>query len=331
MQDMAEANDETSSNEAMDGKELTDMSHSGRDFGSLSRSGRNYYLRRQRFSPRPIRVRRFRRRSWLIPADHWFKIMWDLLTICLSFLSAYNLHNSIRDRQFGHSPFLAFCETWFFIDILLNFVTEHKSSDGAVLRDGKSVWARYLTTWFAVDILSLLPWESVYVKPIVEMQKRRGFFKKVFFRTRAVIRVTRVLRGRHFRLFGKVARQTKHAGVGARRLLRLIIKYLPKYLLFFRHMKGALAVRTLRQVHWVHKVIKAFAAPKMKRDDDTESLTFVSDSEDWEEVVDDDDEDMDDEIVEVVDENVDDVDDNEDYFFFMDNVKEPLYKDDTPF
>eukprot|EP00541_Cyclophora_tenuis_P012158 CAMPEP_0116550840 /NCGR_PEP_ID=MMETSP0397-20121206/5642_1 /TAXON_ID=216820 /ORGANISM="Cyclophora tenuis, Strain ECT3854" /LENGTH=202 /DNA_ID=CAMNT_0004075699 /DNA_START=599 /DNA_END=1210 /DNA_ORIENTATION=- len=202
--------------------------------------------------------------------------------------------------------------------MLLNFVTEHKASDGVVLRDGKSVWARYLTTWFAVDLLSLLPWESLYVKPIVEMQKRRGFFKKTFFRTRAVIRVTRVLRGRHFRLFGKVARQTKHAGVGARRLLRLIIRYVPKYLLFFRHMKGALAVRTLRQVHWVHKLIKAFAAPKVKLDDDTVSLTYVDDyddsEEDWEAV-----------------DDMDDLDDDEDYLFVQDNQREALYRDDSPF
>ena len=240
--------------------------------------------------------RRTHRSKWLIPADHPFKIVWDVLTICLSFLSVYNLHGAIRDRKFGPSPLVVFCDTWFLIDILLNFVTEHKTSDGKVLRDGKSVWARYLTTWFVIDVLSLLPWEMLYVKPVIEMQKRRGFFKKTFFRTRAVVRVTRVLRGRHFKLFGKVARQTKHAGVGARRLLRLLIKYVPKYLLFYRHMKGVWAVRTLRQLHWAHKIRKAFHPvlrdPEdkcihdeyvndnaTKLDDDTESLHYDDDQE----------------------------------------------------
>jgi len=226
--------------------------------------------------PRPVRARRIGRRTrWLIPADHPCKIAWDVMTILISFLSAFHTHSSIRDRSFGRSPFLIFCETWFAIDILLNFVTEHKTSEGTVLRDGKSIWARYLTTWFAVDVLSLLPWEALYVKPIIDMQNRRGFFKKSFFRTRAVVRVTRVLRGRHFRLFGKVARHTKGWGVGARRLLRLLIKYVPKYLLFFRNMKGAIMVRTLRLMHWLHKLIKVYK----KGDDETSSLTQMD--EDW--------------------------------------------------
>lgn len=212
------------------------------------------------------------RSKWLIPADHPVKILWDMLTVALSIWGARSTHASIRDRSFGHSTFVMFCEVWFLFDILLNFVTEHKTSEGHVIRDGKAVWARYLTTWFVVDALSLVRWEALYVKPIIEMQNRRNFFKKTFFRSRAVIRVTRVLRGRHLKLLRKVASRTRHAGVGANRLLRLLIKYVPKYLLFYRNMKGVLAVRTLRMVHWLRKVRKSLLKEK-KEDDDTYSLS----------------------------------------------------------
>jgi len=194
----------------------------------------------------------------VLRADHPLKIVWDVLTVLLTFASALRTHQSIRDRTYDQSPFVVFTECWFLLDVLLNFVTEHKTSSGQIIRDGKAVWARYLTTWFVVDALSLVPWERIYVKPVVEMQKRRNIFKKTFFRSKAVVRVSRVIRGRHIKLFGKVAGQTKHAGVGGKRLLRLIIKYVPKYLLFYRKMRAVLVVRMLRQVHFVRKIMKNF-------------------------------------------------------------------------
>eukprot|EP00542_Grammatophora_oceanica_P003673 CAMPEP_0194070742 /NCGR_PEP_ID=MMETSP0009_2-20130614/88341_1 /TAXON_ID=210454 /ORGANISM="Grammatophora oceanica, Strain CCMP 410" /LENGTH=417 /DNA_ID=CAMNT_0038724029 /DNA_START=917 /DNA_END=2170 /DNA_ORIENTATION=- len=196
------------------------------------------------------------RSPWLIPADHPYKIAWDMCTILLSCASAILTHQSIRDRSFQITTMWVLTQLWFITDIILNFFTIKVLPDGSRVQDEKGVWARYLTTWFAVDVLSLVPWENMYVQPIIDRQRRRNLFVKSFFRTRAVIKVTRLLRGRHFRAFGRVARQTKHAGVGARRLLRLIIKYVPKYLLFYRNMKGILAVRLLRLLHWVRKIGK---------------------------------------------------------------------------
>mmetsp|Transcript_22320 Transcript_22320/g.32949 ORF Transcript_22320/g.32949 Transcript_22320/m.32949 type:complete len:358 (+) Transcript_22320:63-1136(+) len=196
--------------------------------------------------------------SWLIPVDHKIKFIWDFATVVVSLISAFHSHASIRDRSFGYSPLAIFCEAWFLVDIILNFVTQIRAG-GIVYKNWKSVLARYLTTWFVIDVVSLIPWERHYVKPIVEIQKRRNFWQKSFFRTRAVVRVTaRVVKGRHFQLFGKVAKATKPAGVGARRLLHLLIKYLPKYIFFIRRMKGIVVMRILRQVHHLRKLIKDF-------------------------------------------------------------------------
>jgi len=194
-------------------------------------------------------------RSWwiIIPADHPYKILWDVMTMIWAMLGAYRTHVRIRERVFDHSPLIILTEIWFTVDILLNFVTEHKTSKGEVIRDGKAVWARYLTTWFVIDMLSLIPWERIYVRPVVEKIKRRNFFQKTFFRSKAVVRVSRLLRGRHIKLFGKVSKQT---GTPLRRLVKLVIKYLPKYLVFLRNMKGALVVRALRFVHWLHNMYK---------------------------------------------------------------------------
>ena len=229
-------------------------------------------------SPREL-VSPRRRKAWLLPGDHPFKVMWDILTVLLSLFNAYLTHAAIRDRQFN-SLMVKFCEVWFVLDIILNFFTQH-SSEGRVLNSYRAVWARYLTTWFVVDVLSLFPGEAIYVQPIIDAQNRRGFFRKSFFRTKAVVRVTRVLRGRHFRLFGRVTRQTRKAGVGARRVLALIIKYVPKYLLFWRHMKAVIMVRVLRQVHWVRKVWRGlFTKQPNKDDEDDDTYIEFSESED---------------------------------------------------
>jgi hypothetical protein len=196
------------------------------------------------------------RQSWpLVPANHPIKLLWDILTVLLSFANAYATHAAIRDRQFQFQyNFRFFCDAWFFIDILLNFLSERSIGDGVLLRDARAVCARYLTTWFVIDTLALVPAEILYIQPIIEQQNRRSFWRKYIFRTKAVVRVTSALRSRHFHLFGQVARQTKRVGMGgAQRLLRFLIKYVPKYLLFFRTMKGIVAIRILRQVHWIRR------------------------------------------------------------------------------
>jgi len=205
----------------------------------------NFYNKRQKVRGRSV-----------IPLEHPFKIIWDVLTVILSIAHSYLTHMAIRDRRFEASPFISFCQAWFLVDILLNFFTERKTSTGEIISDHRRIVARYLTSWFAVDILSLIPWEVLYVQPLIEMQNRRGFFKKSFFRSKAVVRVTRHLRGKHFRWFGTVAKHTKHHGVGAQRLLRLIIKYVPKYIMFLRNMKGVVAMRILRFVHWSRRSFK---------------------------------------------------------------------------
>jgi hypothetical protein len=229
------------------------------------------------------------RKRWLIPAEHPLKLLWDFLTIVLSIANAYATHAAIRDRAYGSSLVQRFCELWFVVDILLNFVTERQIADGVILQDFQSVCARYLTTWFVVDLVSLIPGELMYVKPIIDAQNRRGWIKRYFFKTKAVVRVTRSFRGRHVKLFGKVARHTKRAGMGVTRLLRVIIKYVPRYLLFLRNMKGVVAVRVLRQVHFLRKVwrnmVRRTRTPLIDdknddSDDDTYSLTDGYDDDD---------------------------------------------------
>lgn len=212
----------------------------------------NFEIQNEYQYSREISKKRERRRQtwWLIPADHPLKITWDVITVFLSFLSIYDTHRCIRDRSYEMKPLTLFIDVWFGVDILLNFFTDYKTDDGEIIRDERLVWARYLTSWFVIDVLALFRFETIFVKPIVEMQKKRGFFKKTLFRSSAVLRVMKRLRRPHVQTFGRVASKAKYAGVGSRKLLRMMIKYIPKYLVFLRNMKLSVCVRLLRNFHW---------------------------------------------------------------------------------
>jgi len=214
-----------------------------------------------------------------------YKALWDQCTFVLTLISVYHTHIAIRDRRFEFNTFTILCQIWFTLDLLSNFfflpVVDNEEEHGECggedrtysITDGKittrslsssnkspttltASYYRYVTTWFLVDLICLYPWEWKVLKPIVEKQKKRKFFVKFFFRSKAVIKVTRILKGRHFVAFGKVANNTKRIGYGSKKLLSVIIKYLPKYLLFWRNMKTVLLFKAIRQIHFLKKIIK---------------------------------------------------------------------------
>lgn len=151
-----------------------------------------YKARRKEVKERRKQERMERKsRIIVIPSNHKLKIMWDMATIALTFVSAYVGHIYIRDRStYEYDWFVIFTNLWFFVDLLLNFFTEHRTSDGKVMKTGREVWGRYLTTWFAIDALSLFPWERMFLRPVIQKIKRRNIAVKWFFRSRAVVKVT---------------------------------------------------------------------------------------------------------------------------------------------
>jgi len=126
----------------------------------------------------------------IIPPNHPYKNLWNVFTILLTFISAYTTHMSIRDRRYEFTTFAIFTEAWFILDILLNFITAHQHSDGTIICNGSAVWARYLTTWFPIDALALVPWEGMYLTPIILQQNKRNIITKLFFRSKATVKVT---------------------------------------------------------------------------------------------------------------------------------------------
>jgi len=182
--------------------------------------------------------------KWLIPVNHPLKIIWDVLTVVLSIYNAYATHAAIRDRQFHRSGWM---DAWFMMDIALNFLTQ-RSSTGMVYNTWQAVWARYLTSWFVIDVLALFPAELLYIQPVIEMQRRRKFLSKLIRRTKVATKVTtRILQSGHVPWVIKVIVKTTSRPVRELiSLIRVCIKYIPNYFQFVRRCKGVILVRLLR-------------------------------------------------------------------------------------
>mmetsp|Transcript_15238 Transcript_15238/g.33350 ORF Transcript_15238/g.33350 Transcript_15238/m.33350 type:complete len:465 (+) Transcript_15238:237-1631(+) len=184
---------------------------------------------------------------WLIPVNHPIKILWDVLTVVLSIYNVYCTHAAIRDRQFQTRP--GFIEAWFLVDILLNFCTQRTTPEG-VLVTWQQVWGRYLTSWFVVDVLALFPGEVLYIQPLIELQRKRKLHQKILRRTKVAVKVTtRILKTGHVPwLYRAIAKASARPLREIVTIIKVCVKYVPKYLLFVRNMKGWILVRVLRDV-----------------------------------------------------------------------------------
>ena len=192
---------------------------------------------------------------YIIGADNPIKVLWDVALFLISLFNLLQTHQNIKHQH--HSPF-HFLEVFFVIDILLNFITEHKDANtGTLTRNPKLVAWKYLTSWFIFDAVSLIPFETLLIQPILDMQSRRKWFNKALGRTKGFLKVLpRVLRGRNFRMFGMLKNQTKHIGMGGKKLLGALIRYIPKYVLFVKKMRYVMLIRSARAYHVVRKIFK---------------------------------------------------------------------------
>jgi hypothetical protein len=211
-------------------------------------SGDSGNIPHPRNSPRSRRRKRFCVR--LIPATHAFKLTWDIITFALSLWNAYLTHVAIRDRSFDYNRTRFVTEVWFAIDILLNFITERRVH-GTTLTTFQSVSAYYLTTWFVIDVLSLLPGELLFVSPVIQRLQKRKRITVYWNRIKLIGRWTRkLIRDPHVRHASVL--YTRRKGVrAASKMVRLLTFYIPKYFMFIRNMKAVIGFRILRQVRLV--------------------------------------------------------------------------------
>lgn len=182
------------------------------------------------------------------------KIAWDVCTILLSLTAGvYTTHAGMRDKCFPHllnnkcasktvlplffgcipgNFLVTFLDLWYVADIIFNFLLEEKKISE------KNTESSYLTTWFLVDVISMLSWEVIFVQPVFD-QKKSVVHKAVGF-----CKMIPILKKRWPQLI-KICLAVKTARVRISGICCLI-RFAPRYIVFTVKMKVVLLLRTMR-------------------------------------------------------------------------------------
>lgn len=81
-------------------------------------------------------------------------------------------------------------DVWFALDIVLNFRTGY-INHGTVVMDPKKIASNYLSTWFVVDVLGTLPFESLIS---AQVSSRKSLKLAKYFKIPKLLRISRVMK-----------------------------------------------------------------------------------------------------------------------------------------
>uniref|UniRef100_A0A7S3NIN9 Ion transport domain-containing protein n=1 Tax=Aureoumbra lagunensis TaxID=44058 RepID=A0A7S3NIN9_9STRA len=133
-------------------------------------------------------------RNWIVVNhDGYFRRYWDYLSILFTlFLCIYepyicafltNHRNDVLDAYRGQKTknhtlviiIRIFSTTWFSCDLLINCITSYTRRDGKRVIGLVPVFKNYIKTWFVLDVLTTVPWETMILAACrTKCQNRRG-------------------------------------------------------------------------------------------------------------------------------------------------------------
>lgn len=104
--------------------------------------------------------------GWIIHPYSNFRFTWDVLTLLLLCVNVVLIPVAIAfwpDDSAGWIAFKLFSDSWFFIDIFLNFRTGIviDGPESEVVLDPKQIRRMYLRTWFIIDLIATFPFDVI--------------------------------------------------------------------------------------------------------------------------------------------------------------------------
>jgi len=98
--------------------------------------------------------------KWIIPHNSSLRVRWDIAQAFVLVYLAIVVPLRIGFNLEVHGPaYVIEClvELYFYLDIVINFVTSYEDENLNVIRDHKLLAQKYLRGWFLVDLISVLP------------------------------------------------------------------------------------------------------------------------------------------------------------------------------
>ncbi|XRB22482.1 potassium voltage-gated channel [Pseudoscourfieldia marina] len=98
---------------------------------------------------------------YIFKPDTLFRRVWDItqafVLLYLAIVVPLRVGYDVAPKGFAFAVEF-FVDLYFYIDILLNFITAIENADtGEVISDTRTIRAQYMRSWFAIDVLACLP------------------------------------------------------------------------------------------------------------------------------------------------------------------------------
>ncbi|KAG9280926.1 potassium/sodium hyperpolarization-activated cyclic nucleotide-gated channel 3-like [Astyanax mexicanus] len=185
------------SGEQMDEERLYQAGFMHRQLGAMLQPGVNKFSLRMFGSEKAVEREQERVKSagfWIIHPYSDFRFYWDLIMLLLMVGNLIIIPVGITFFKDEHTPawivFNVVSDTFFLVDLVLNFRTGIVKEDSTeIILDPQLIKVRYLRSWFAVDFISSIPVDYIFL--IVETRIDSDFYKTA--RALRIVRFTKIL------------------------------------------------------------------------------------------------------------------------------------------
>ncbi|XP_051546035.1 potassium/sodium hyperpolarization-activated cyclic nucleotide-gated channel 3-like [Myxocyprinus asiaticus] len=168
-----------------------------KQFGAMLQPGVNKFSLRMFGSEKAVEREQERVKSagfWIIHPYSDFRFYWDLIMLLLMVGNLIIIPVGITFFKDEHTPawivFNVVSDTFFLVDLVLNFRTGIVKEDSTeIILDPQQIKVRYLRSWFAVDFISSIPVDYIFL--IVETRIDSDFYKTA--RALRIVRFTKIL------------------------------------------------------------------------------------------------------------------------------------------
>uniref|UniRef100_A0AAY4CWU0 Cyclic nucleotide-binding domain-containing protein n=1 Tax=Denticeps clupeoides TaxID=299321 RepID=A0AAY4CWU0_9TELE len=168
-----------------------------RQLGAMLRPGVNKFSLRMFGSEKAVEREQERVKSagfWIIHPYSDFRFYWDLIMLLLMVGNLIIIPVGITFFKDEHTPawivFNVVSDTFFLVDLVLNFRTGIVKEDSTeIILDPQHIKKRYLRSWFAVDFISSIPVDYIFL--IVETRIDTDFYKTA--RALRIVRFMKIL------------------------------------------------------------------------------------------------------------------------------------------
>lgn len=87
-------------------------------------------------------------------------------------------------------------DTVFFVDIIISFISAYQKEDGTIEIDIKNIAIKYITGFFAIDVIATLPYQSIIKSQSSSFKDRSSLLRMTrlyrIFRLAKIVRIIKI-------------------------------------------------------------------------------------------------------------------------------------------